>query len=114
MDESKQRIAIAELCGWTKISLDRRVMYCRFELIGCIPGDSQRLIVPDFLHDLNACREFEEWTRNMGFLRDYGQQLAFVAGVCEPYTEGDLTDVAMLSAKMKCKAFLRMVGKWEE
>lgn len=101
MNKKKQRIAIADACGW---EIGERWNG---------PGNSPvtpwgRLkpkdwtTLPDYLNDLNAMHEAEKTL--------YGMQ-------CNKYAWGlGLTNytIAHATAAQRAEAFLRTIGKWEE
>lgn len=113
MNTEKQRIAIAEYCGWTD---------CRKSLagLGGIPPKNAKLLpyperhdedwrlapwrgLPDYLNDLNAMHEAEK---------------ALTPAQWEIYTYTLLNLLGSISvsasAEKRAEAFLRTIGKWEE
>jgi hypothetical protein len=117
MKPEKQRIAIAEACGWKDIkdtnheSVDissRSISYWS-GLTGVPPEfihyEWNRVIIPDYLNDLNAMHEAEkvlildcEWAT-------YLDRLSVIVA------EGSLVHA---TAAQRAEAFLRTVGKWED
>ena len=116
MNTDKQRIAIAEACGWK--------CPCGFkEAFACWVRPSamehQTEWLPDYLVDLNAMHEAEK-AKEMAFDSDYAYWLAHVAvrdrGLNEDKLDvGDGYQIALTSiAAQRAEAFLRTVGKWEK
>ena len=92
MSPEKQRIAIAEVCGWSKADAKRGYTLSQF---------TEQ--VPDYLNDLNAMHEaekvlttFDEWDIYCVYLGD-----------TQP-------SCAKATARQRAEAFLRTLGKWEE
>jgi hypothetical protein len=117
MKPEKQRIAIAEACGWKDIkdtnheSVDissRSISYWS-GLTGVPPEfihyEWNRVIIPDYLNNLNAIHEAE---KNIRHDHDsWGKYLVFLsrsAPECRVFS----------TAAERAEAFLRTVGKWEE
>ncbi len=89
MTPEKQRIAIAEACGW------------------------MRFFEPDYLNDLNAMHEAVK-TLNLNQWSDYMDTLYGI--VQDPHicpTTHQLEWVEA-TAPQRAEAFLRTIGKWEE
>ena len=110
MKPEKQRIAIAEACGWV------------FRDGGNFAGVAQKLVepphgrlthimthkaairsTPDYLNDLNAMHEAEK-TLDYNDLNDMEESVSFHFGVTPFHA----------TASQRAEAFLRTVGKWEE
>lgn len=127
MKPDKQRIAIAEACGWKDV---RGVTH-----LG-IPPEGGRLFpypeyhqedwrlkpfhgIPDYLNDLNAMHEAEKTIENNpSLVLKYYQTLS---DMIDRKPDGSQRFGACLyweslhaSAKMRAEAFLRTIGKWEE
>lgn len=115
MDKEKQRIAIAEACGWYGI----RETSHRWEVTDppappmCIMGyhdkhGKQRL--PNYLNDLNAMHEAEKVVQD---LCPEGETL------CEQY-ESELDHIVgsgyliFATAAQRAEAFLKTLNLWEE
>jgi hypothetical protein len=117
MTTNEQRIAIAEACGWTEISL--RVM------LGLPPntfddGTEHCLKhLPDYLNDLNACHEMEQ-------VLTYEQKEQFVFWVNHIHPSADIhhsdaqkdfrLEVFSLvhsPASQRSEAFLRTLRLWK-
>ena len=93
MNPEQQRIAIAEACGWLKVH-----------------GHSVAGI-PDYLNDLNAMHDAEDWIPHHLSHIDYWQkgygrfQTLLAELTITPYSA---------TASQRAEAFLRTIGKWEE
>lgn len=114
MSPEKQRIAIAEACGWKKCE------HC----VGVPPNSKYNLleILPNYPADLNAIHEAEKvllvsdtaWA-------DYGNNLQevcrwYAVGVVPDYRHdlASLAKIAHATPLQRCEALLRTIGKWEE
>jgi hypothetical protein len=94
MNKQKQRIAIAEACGWNYI--DSKTIYPR----GI--KDGVTLELPNYLNDLNAMHEAENLVlRSAQQCRDYADAL------------DDGNGGHFASSAQRSEAFLRTIGKWE-
>jgi len=107
MSPEAQRIKIAEACGWKFIA-----DYCHGEdqppEYTTVTPDGRHLCghYPDYLNDLNACREFEIWLlKNHPDLRAvYRRILIECVGSDGHYW--------MATAAQRAEAFLRTINKW--
>ena len=120
MNNEKQRIAIAEACGWKDVKLtnheevdvDSRSITYWSGFTGLPPEfrhHLNRVRVPDYLNDLNAMREAEKvLSRGVGYHQTggFGLYKTALAEVCD---EQHPIDAA---ASQRAEAFLRTVGKW--
>jgi hypothetical protein len=109
MNKEKQRIAIAEACGWTQI-----------EPCTCCDGVSRgyqptpgahKKHLPDYLNDLNAMHEAETVLsrgENYNQTGGFGRYKTALAEVCDEQHPIDAT------ATQRAEAFLRTIGKWED
>lgn len=114
MNPKKQRIAIAEACGWKPDDdgdgtgwkgswLHRRLIGMKPTFIdGKVVSYLIEQTVPDYLNDLNAMHEAEETL-------DCNQWEVWHRIVGEWPTE-----LARLTASQRAEAFLRTIGKWKE
>ncbi len=93
MSPEKQRIAIAEVCGWSKADAKRGYTLSQF---------TEQ--VPDYLNDLNAMHEAEDELS--------GNQYMVYATILDS-VEGSLFGIRA-TARQRAEAFLRTLGKWEE
>jgi hypothetical protein len=108
MNNEKQRIAIAEACGWKPGRCP-----CGEELCDAwkTPTGDNWEYVPDYLNDLNAMHEAEK-TLNELQLVAYSDKLYDLAVEHQRKT-GKWCYLSM-SASQRAEAFLRTIGKWEE
>lgn len=108
MNKDKQRIAIAEACGYENVHRFNQFLEGRYHREGTIVGDVDgrtKVWVPNYLGDLNAMHEAEEVLGHKdGTKRDYVERLYDVAG-----TYG----AVMATAAQRAEAFLKTLGKWE-
>jgi hypothetical protein len=96
MTEDEQRIAIAEFCGIKCQDVD--IELSRFgALFGTENG--QIVLVPDYLHDLNAMHEAEK-ALSPDRKRDYISYLFDFYDECA-------------TAAQRAEALLRTIGKWQ-
>jgi hypothetical protein len=108
MSPKKQRILIAEKCGWifkpdefgwSFAKIDSKNAWWKY-----CSRDSKTIPFPDYLSDLNAMHQAEEhlgdvdnWLKYEGFLDEGGTKFIFHA-----------------TAAQRAEAFLRVFGLWEE
>jgi len=108
MTEQDQRIVIAEACGWTGMNSDEADDGFRDE------NGVWHSVPPDYLHDLNAMHEAENWlldgplTDTLGI--NYWNNLWFVAK--DPHNT--LRSIGNATAAQRAEAFLRTIGKWKD
>ena len=100
MSEEQQRIAIAEACGWTKIS-DWKAA----GINGQHPTEPWTEVIPDYLNDLNAMHEAEKALDGM-------DQLTYLAKLheCNHYCSWAGT---CATAAQRAEAFLKTLGLWK-
>jgi hypothetical protein len=104
MNTEKQRIAIAEACGWTDVKGTKGV-HPKARFKGCGYADDW-IALPDYLTDLNAMHEVEK-------LLTEDQAEKFRAWLLK--LNGYNHDrVVSCTAAQRAEAFLRTVGKWED
>lgn len=99
MTPEKQRIAIAETCGYVCVPDKFYTDRIAFE------KDCERFAscdIPDYLNDLNAMHEAEEHLHGEDWAR-YFESLQ---------RKGKATGVRATAAQ-RAEAFLRTIGKWE-
>ena len=126
MTPEKQRIAIAEACGWRGISehflvgyapwrtetYSDRVNACPVGDIDCIPQNP----LPDYLNSLDAMHEAAKTVPPL--LRgDYASHLAKIVGgkLYEVFEDDDmLFEFANATAAQHAKAFLHALNLWIE
>lgn len=121
MNPDKQRIAIAEACGWTQVDQNdprgfaAHVMWCP---PSNDPEDPRRKYAfsPNYPADLNAMHEAE---RTLKDLPEYCTELAAV--VYAPLTNAHKANelwqgwwFVHASAAQRAEAFLRTIGRWEK
>lgn len=95
MTPEKQRITIAEACGW---------QYVNFNYI--LQGVWQNVgSFPDYLNDLNACHEMEKLLVDAFERRKYYQTLDEITG--------DQWATIVATAAQRCEAFLKTVNLWK-
>jgi len=103
MNTEKQRIAIAEACGWREIS-DWKAA----GINGQHPTEPWTEVIPDYLNDLNAMHEAEKVFLKMEtlcFWETYSNRLTTSLGCL---------DIFHATATQRAEAFLRTIGKWED
>lgn len=123
MDPIKQRIAIAEACGW-RIYESNGMTY--YEMPGGIVWNYVLLVgqLPNYLNDLNAMHEALK-ALNDDQIMAYQSFLLGVANGHEDetalrkYLDGGPNEwhgwaAQEPEAKHKAEAFLKTIGKWEE
>lgn len=135
MNVEKQRIAIAEACGW-KLNFDNPKCgwYWTnpdgFEVAwsDCIKPLSIDSCLPDYLSDLNAMHEAEKFLGKSIFLYSfelwrivYGKDISLLEeydeeGNClaEGYEEQAVAAMIHATAAQKAEAFLKALKEWDE
>jgi len=119
MTPEKQRIAIAEACGWTDCYYD--ASRCAVAPTGMLtryagtPSEvTIRVGLPDYLSDLNAMHDAEDTLFGSVYDRYYNE----IAKLIDPYDSDTarFADFAVINATaaQRAEAFLRTIGKWEE
>jgi hypothetical protein len=100
MTEEKQRIAIAEFCGFIEEDNESEICWTRLEWTYCVHVDE----IPDYLNDLNAMHEAEKVLNTStdqnttGSYAAYAQCLAWAGGYSA-------------TAAQRAEAFLRTIEK---
>lgn len=122
MHLEKQRIAIAEACGWGLV--DPFMDNLTAEPGGLINPEGKYVKrfwregvkmyfvdilseLPDYLNDLNDCHEMEKTLHDATEMK-YQEQLF---DICYGFPG---TNVWQATARQRCEAFLKTIGKWEE
>lgn len=100
MNTEKQRIAIAEACGWTRQS-DNSIWFN--DPTNSFQAHEQD--VPDYLNNLNAMHKAEKALRPI-------LQERYYRLLREKIGSYDLAISA--TAAQRAEAFLRTIGKWED
>ena len=100
MTPEKQRIAIAEVCGWKYVNTNKHTW---IDPHG--QGEPFHKGAPDYLNDLNSMHEAEKELigRNNWELCGYVHKLHFATNGWP----------AFASAAQRAEAFLREINKWE-
>lgn len=115
MNPEKQRIAIAEACGW-------RIEYIHGNGMDCdVWVDPEGLIreeCPDYLNDLNAMHEAEKALTELQ-RGDYSHELLRMVAIRKPYNPRsmawchmDFFQVTHATAAQRAEAFLKTINKW--
>jgi len=122
MSPEKQRIAIAEICGYSYIGKNRagedtwghpEFLAIGFNLLGDKFG---RYRLPDYLNSLDAMRQAEKMFSTLDMRERYASQLisivfeTVVEGV--PATLAGCFLLAHATAAQRAEAFLKTLGKW--
>ena len=117
MNKEKQRIAIAEFCGWSQD-----------EMLGWwAPDDSEWYgtnwgidMLPEYLNDLNAMHSAVK-SLDDHYMEVFGFHLqeilgCYVVGVVEDYKRHMrlLTILANATAEQRAEALLKTIGRWED
>jgi hypothetical protein len=108
MKPEQQRIAIAEVCGWTEIE---PCTCCDGVSRGYTPTPgAHKKHLPDYCNDLNAMHDAEkvligDEPENSELWCDFQTNLVIA---CPAYLSYHAT------ASQRAEAFLRTIGKWEE
>lgn len=123
MTPEKQRITIAEFCGWAfecKAAHGYSVTTISKEGKGVVTGRSESefgmmdiIKLPDYLNDLNAMHEAEKLLTDEQIWK-YISKLVDLTGAesLEEYAEAFVMIHA--TAAQRAEALLRTIGKWEE
>jgi hypothetical protein len=102
MNPEKQRIAIAQACGW------KRCIHVTDFRDGC-NGENPRgifTVLPDYLNDLNAMHEAEKLLAN-------DQCAAYLVILARSLPEAGLDSWAFhATASQRAEAFLKTLGLW--
>ena len=106
MTPEQQRIAIAEVCGWTEIE---PCTCCDGVSRGYtpIPGAHKKHL-PNYLNDLNAMHEAEKVLAQRT-REDLGSYQLYCRVLLDFFGSG-----VSCTASQRAEAFLRTIGKWEE
>tara|TARA_B110000285_G_C14978627_1_gene540211 strand:- start:531 stop:875 length:345 start_codon:yes stop_codon:yes gene_type:complete len=107
MNEEKQRIAIAEECGWT-VNVDGKTVISPSGAGDRTLFAEVSMILPDYPNDLNAMHEAEK------VLTD--DQLFVMSRWLQHSTRSTLVGVAVMTAtaSQRAEAFLKTINKWED
>jgi hypothetical protein len=124
MTPERQRIAIAEACGWKSCRVWSKPGW-QNDLLGYSPHDpfphcNGEQTVPDYLNDLNAMSEAEAVADKLGMWLQYVHELA---AVTTPAVNNEFMTtlrwttvwpICTATAAQRAEAFLKTIGKWEE
>ena len=116
MNEEKQRILIAEACGWKFQKIRGEFRFIATSPNGEVTHQNYGEIhfLPNYPQDLNACHEMEKTLSS----EKYGDYTNHLAKVCHPFSNERPHSAIQVSicatAPQRCEAFLKTVGKWEE
>lgn len=114
MSPAKQRIAIAEACGWKIISHTATGNPYWNDPNGVYRGGGSHQPLPDYLHDLNAMHEVEAMLTTAGEWCRYVDALAEIKSASDWREYG--TDAFLLiraTAAQRAEAFLRTLNLWK-
>ena len=109
MNNEKQRIAIAEACGWEFMDagkfagVDYKLVIPPHELSYTMTPDAAIRSTPNYLNDLNVMHQAEKVLTD----DDHKKYRSWLVVVC--YGQHWLA-----TAAQRAEAFLRTIGKWEE
>jgi hypothetical protein len=108
MKPEKQRIAIAEYCGWDFDPQETKEWGSRGRWVKSSTGNlGFNHSIPDYLNSLDAMHEAEKSFRDAPELWEiYFEHLKII---CD-----DANDPITATATQRAEAFLRTVGRWEE
>lgn len=105
MTDDQINAAIAEACGWTKISSDG--------IVGEAPGETcnRVMFVPLYCVNLNAMHEAEKTLRTTDS-HEYANMLYDIA--CKNQEQNGKWLPYSISARQRAEAFLKTLGLWKE
>ena len=108
MNTEKQRIAIAEACGWKEIA-----DWGAGGINGKHPTEPWVEVIPDYLADLNAMHEAEK-VLTVGQRIEYVRDIGFIFTGRNERAIPDWWMIHEATAAQRAEAFLRTIGKWED
>ena len=114
MNTDKQRIAIAEACGWKCPCGHKEAFAC---WVRPSAMEHQTEWLPDYLVDLNAMHEAEKvLTPKYQPAKGESQWSDYLAwlGFCGENKTREVYECVTATAAQRAEAFLRTVGKWED
>jgi len=115
MKPEKQRIAIAEACGWVikteQVEHTNGYQWTETRKFWVSPH-GKRGELPDYLNDLNAMAEA---IATLGYdkQQDWLNKLSYVLGF-KSRNNWVLSDLVNATAAQRAEAFLKTIGKWED
>ena len=109
MNKDKQRIAIAEACGWKSAtdSIEGQVWKLRSS---CWHKVHQ---LPDYLNDLNAIHDAENFC-SLQLGQTYAKNLRYVIDRSKDAMRCETWIYYCATAAQRAEAFLRTLGLWKE
>jgi hypothetical protein len=111
MTPEQQRIAIAEVCGWTEIE---PCTCCDGVSRGYTPTPgAHKKHLPNYLNDLNAMHEAEKVLTDDQWPIYRDEIRLVVLGPIRMVSDWCKSDIHS-TASQRAEAFLRTIGKWEE
>jgi hypothetical protein len=117
MTDEQINIAIAESLGWTNCRLVIKGAGggTRYPTAhGMPPNRKYEASCPNYTADLNACHEFEK-TLDDDLDLDYSENLESVTGTRWGANNSyDMSKYRSATARQRCEAYLRTLGKWIE
>jgi hypothetical protein len=110
MNLDKQRMAIAEYCGWNVFQA-----YNGDWRISPRISDGSWKLLPDYLNDLNAMHDAEKFLKGTVIKESYIRNLKRIC-CAAPEVETNINHFLIVhaNAEAQAEAFLRAIGKWEE
>jgi hypothetical protein len=120
MTHEKMRVIIAEHCGWIRDDVCdcwNKPAEGPHVVAFLTENRSQLRQIPDYLNDLNACAEMENYVKDWNAYSDKCESIARRDGkIDRDINPSIIIDVLLirLSADQRCEAFLRTIGKWED
>lgn len=101
MNNEKQRIAIAEACGYKRLTQHEAVWSHKGSKIYTAGN------LPDYLNDLNAMHEAEETLGDCEMV--WGKYAGKLFSIMEPHRH-----YLHATAAQRAEALLRTIGKWQD
>ena len=126
MTPEKQRIAIAEACGWKCFGHPDQILATKnwqfaYQFVISPTGEIvSHNSIPDYLNDKNAMQEAKKVLWDKGLLLEFVNQLVGIVCAAKGFrwdkltTDDHLIFVATATAEQEAEAFLRVLGLWEE
>lgn len=117
MSPEKQRIAIAEFCGWTGCKIIGGDRWFGIPSNQINLGDNYRLL-PDYLNDLNAMHDAvtSALDKEKGHYNKYLNNLSRIIGISGRLAQNHIEAFKYnnATATQRAEAFLKAIGRWEE
>jgi hypothetical protein len=115
MTQEEQRVSIAEACGWKNVAprIVKNVKHQGDDITVGIWSDNGW--IPDYLNDLNAMHEAEDFLFPVEISDLYSPDLvkeyaSYLPHMCIGHPGGAMR----ATASQRAEAFLRTIGKWKE